>query len=294
MAAVDGRPRHRSARAAAQRRDPPARGRRGSPRRPGTPRSLVAGDHAALHPCLRRPAARGARPGSPQGLRSRATGQPPSGLSRSGVVATSPERVDVVGPRRRPPHRAPVQAGGDSAARMPGDQLADRTARVDELADPHRRASPVRSWCADRRDGRWRPAVGRPARRRRPRSPTPPHTPSDPTFRRGRRRGVHGSTWATARRSRASPPVAAAAASPAGRRRHGPEPQEQAATTATSARNLIGPVQRTPGSAGRASGRVVDASRHCAQRRCRFAPVDDGRSMHVNGVNSVPQLASAG
>ena len=48
------------------------------------------------------------------------------------------QRIDVVGARRRTPHRAPVQAAPrEPAARVPGHQLADHRLRRHRLTDPH-------------------------------------------------------------------------------------------------------------------------------------------------------------
>ncbi|VEG43157.1 Uncharacterised protein [Mycolicibacterium flavescens] len=67
------------------------------------------------------------------------------------------ERVDVVGARRRTPHRAPVQAGRACAAGMSGFQHADHRLRVDALSPHDRRpdrfiAGPQTAGVGDRDD----------------------------------------------------------------------------------------------------------------------------------------------
>src|SRR5215212_7845736 len=50
-----------------------------------------------------------------------------------------PQWVDVVGTRRRTPHRTPVQTRGHGAAVVPGRELTDHGPCVNEVTDPHRR-----------------------------------------------------------------------------------------------------------------------------------------------------------
>ncbi len=117
------------------------------------------------------------------------------------MLAQQAQRVDVVGARRRTPHRAPVQTRRRRAAGMAGHQFAEHRAGGDELSRPAPTAAPAHSWCAARRDGRSTPAGGRPAHRRTPRCPPRPHTPVGPAPRPGRRLGARGSSSATARRT---------------------------------------------------------------------------------------------
>ena len=94
IADVPGRARHRSARAAAHRGDPPARGRRRPALGPGAARPRVAGDDPALHPRHHRPAAGGLPAGAP------------ARLTASGAASAGQLRVVAAGPRQREDVRA--------------------------------------------------------------------------------------------------------------------------------------------------------------------------------------------
>ena len=249
IAAVERRARHGAARAAAQRGHASARRRRRPAGGPGTARPFQPGDHSALHPRGGVPAARGARSGPPAGRdgsqRRRACIEPDSVPS-----ATRPRRVDVARrPRRRSPHRTPVQARARPAARCPATTRRSPCPPVTDwpTAPP---PGPARSWCAARRGG---PATTtRPSRQQ----PGEDH---------GRvRRGVHGltrragqidpavaggSSSARAHRTRARPPVPAAAATAAADRRPPPVRAQQRRSTAR--RRPIAPQLSAPRRDGR-------------------------------------------
>ena len=129
-----------------------------------------------------------------------------------------PQRIDVVGARRRTPHRAPVQARRRRRSRD-GRRTSSPITVADastQLPDPHRRPHRLVAGAQPARDGPATPPAGPAsipanttvagARRR---------TPADRRRRPGPPRGGRDSSSATGRRRPARPPAAAAAASPA-------------------------------------------------------------------------------
>ena len=187
MAAVDGAPDIGPARSAAQRRHPPVGRRRGSADRPGTARSLVAGDHPALHACDDCALAGRARPSAPPRLNRH---QPVEIASRA--VKSSRARPWAQSRRRRRQElsHAAASAGSASTPVAPADRCSQPAPRhptshpsagtpprdsrdgrqpTCRLHHPHRPADrpgpsplPARSWCAAR-PGWASDTSGRPA-----------------------------------------------------------------------------------------------------------------------------------